>query len=254
MLVSGDSDGRNKVLHLSFALVQVTAFVLFALILAVVCHIIYTSMAMSSLRGVIDIQSEQIEAVTAERDEALSENVNLHDEVTQLSVAITQKMDEADRRDKEAAEALEPTGVPLSGTASINDLLDDPDSTEVPGEEAAQEAQADGETEAAEEKTAKGNPIVVFKAENGSLVISSGGGTVASVGADTKFGNVVKIDHGNGYVSIYRNAGTPLVKEGDTVYRGSILFVIGDDNKSLGYQLTKDGAYTDPETLLEIKG
>ena len=71
---------------------------------------------------------------------------------------------------------------------------------------------------------------------------------------DAKLGNSVTIDHGNGYVSIYRNAGDPLVTEGSEIDKGDIIYVIGEKNTSLGYQIQQDEKYIDPEELIEING
>ena len=101
---------------------------------------------------------------------------------------------------------------------------------------------------------ATGNPMVLFTAAEGSSIIASGTGTVTSVTTDTKFGNSVTIDHGNGYVSIYRNGSDPLVSEGASIDKGNIIFVVGGDNLKLGYQIMKDDKFIDPEDLIEIDG
>ena len=75
-----------------------------------------------------------------------------------------------------------------------------------------------------------------------------------TVTSDAKFGHIVSIDHGNGYISIYRNEGTPVVSEGDTVDRGDLLYVVGSQNKTLGYQIQKDEKYVNPEDVMDIKG
>ena len=41
---------------------------------------------------------------------------------------------------------------------------------------------------------------------------------------------------------------------GDTVVQGTTLFVIGEDNADLGYQMQKDGSYINPMDMLEISG
>ena len=101
---------------------------------------------------------------------------------------------------------------------------------------------------------ATGNPIVLFSSPEGSSIIAAGTGTVTSVTTDTKFGNAVTIDHGNGYVSVYRNASDPLVSEGNQIDRGDIIFVVGENSTTLGYQILQDGEFIDPENLIEING
>ena len=102
--------------------------------------------------------------------------------------------------------------------------------------------------------TATGNPILLLESSEGNSVIAAGSGTVLTVTTDAKFGNMVSIDHGNGYISIYRNAGDPLVTEGSQIDKGDIIFVISDKNTTLGFQIQQDEQYIDPEDLIEING
>ena len=95
---------------------------------------------------------------------------------------------------------------------------------------------------------------VIFAASEGINVIASGTGTVLSVDVDVDYGNVVSIDHGNGYISIYRNNGTPVVKAGNEITRGAILYVVGEDNAELGYSIIKDDTYIEPMEMIEING
>ena len=71
---------------------------------------------------------------------------------------------------------------------------------------------------------------------------------------DVDYGNVVSIDHGNGYISIYRNKGNAVVKAGNEVTRGAILYVVGEDNTEMGYSISKDDTYIDPMEMIEING
>ena len=45
-----------------------------------------------------------------------------------------------------------------------------------------------------------------------------------------------------------------MIKEGDEVVRGAILYVIGEDNTTLGYQIMYDEKYIDPMELINIDG
>ena len=96
--------------------------------------------------------------------------------------------------------------------------------------------------------------MLIFTAAVGVNVVTTGTGTVVSASADETYGTKIVIDHGNGYQSIYRNNGTPLVKSGETLGKGYILFSVGEDNQELGYQIMKDDAYIDPMTLIDING
>lgn len=68
-------------------------------------------------------------------------------------------------------------------------------------------------------------------------------GTVIAINDDEIYGHSVWVDHGNGYVTIYRNKGDTTVNVEDSVVQGTTLFVIGEDNADLGYQMQKDGSY-----------
>lgn len=242
MIISGDSDGSTKRLHLNHFKTQLLAYTCFVIALAIICYIIYSAITISSLRDIQSKQTAEIEELTTTNSSLTAENDKLQTEVEQLSAAINKRLEDEQLSAEEAQALAMPTGFPLSGTASMTSAVDDTNSTTI--------------TELTDENkdSATGNPIVMFTAGEGSNVIASGSGTVLSVTTDAKFGNMVSIDHGNGYVSIYRNSGDPLVTEGSTIDRGDIIFVVGEHNTSLGYQLQKDEKYIDPEELIEING
>ena len=72
--------------------------------------------------------------------------------------------------------------------------------------------------------------------------------------ADETYGTKIVVDHGNGYSSVYRNNGTALVKTGEELGKGYILFTIGEENQELGYQIMKDEEYIDPMLIIDING
>lgn len=96
--------------------------------------------------------------------------------------------------------------------------------------------------------------MLIFSASSGINVLTTGTGTVEVVDADETYGTRIVIDHGNGYQSIYRNSGTSLVKQGESLGKGYILFSIGKDNMELGYQIMLNEEYIDPMTMIEING
>lgn len=104
------------------------------------------------------------------------------------------------------------------------------------------------------ELISQGDIICIFTASPGSLVVASGKGEVTEITEDEEYGNRLVIDHGNGYRTVYRNQGTAVVMPGDTVSQGSALFLVGEENTRLGYQMEKDGKLADPMELLEISG
>ena len=242
MIISGDSDGSTRSLHLNHFKTQLLAYTLFAIVVAVVCYIIYSSITINSLRTLQAEQKVELDKLMQENSNLEAANNQLQTETLQLSAAINKRLEDEQLSAEEAESLAIPSGFPLTGTASMTPAVDDVTATEV--------------TEITDESKdeATGNPLVLFTAAEGSSIIASGTGTITSVTSDTKFGNAVTIDHGNGYVSIYRNASDPLVTEGASIDKGNIIFVVGEDSIKLGYQIMKDGVFINPEDLIEIDG
>ena len=242
MVISGDSDGSTKRLHLNHFKTQLLAYTCFVISLAIICYIIYAAMTINTLKGIQAEQRAALETLTNDNSVLQASNEKLETEVEQLKAAINKRLEEEQQSLEEAETLAMPTGFPLTGTASMTNALDDTTATTI--------------TELTDENkdTATGNPLVVFTTSEGSSIIASGTGTVLTVTTDAKFGNSVSIDHGNGYISIYRNAGDPLVTEGSQIDKGDIIFVVTKDNTSLGYQIQQDEKFIDPEDLIEING
>lgn len=255
MIISGDSDGSSGSFHLGHVAAQVVAFSLFAILVAMICYVIHSAITVSSLKKYTVQQDLKIAELDELNKSLTQENSELENEVTQLSQALNQKVEAEAQSAAEEEQQSIPSLLPISGTASMENSYDDPNSSEI--ELQAENAdEENGDEEGAEEEidVTGLDPILILTAEANSTIIASGAGTVTSVTADVKYGNCITIDHGNGYVSIYRNAGESLVHEGDTVTKGATLMVVGEDNTKLGYQIKKDGAFINPEDLVEING
>ncbi len=84
----------------------------------------------------------------------------------------------------------------------------------------------------------------------GTPVHSTGDGVVSYAGRRGGYGNVVEIDHGFGYVTLYGHLEKSLVKEGEKVKRGDIIALSGSSGLSTGphlhYGITKNGIFVDP--------
>ncbi len=243
MVISGDSDGSTKSFHLDHFKAQLLAYAAFAVVLVIVCYIVYSAIPIHNLRSVGAQQKEKIDDLITESSTLEASNDELSTKVQQLSAALNQRLEDEAVSAEEAENMAMPTGFPLTGTAANPDhAMDDPNETTV--------------TKVTEENedTLTGNPILLFESSAGNTVIATGSGKVLTVTTDVKFGNIVTIDHGNGYVSIYRNAGDPLVAEGTLIDKGSVIFAISDSNTTLGYQIQQDDKYLDPEDLIEING
>lgn len=171
-----------------------------------------------------DAEQEEIIAGLEEEKLALQNQVeDLNAKIQILSETVTQKTES----EKALAEQLEqqflPTEFPLTGSAT-------------------------------EQAPPEGDPMCLFSATGGAMVVATASGSVYLVTDDGEYGHNVWIDHGNGYMTIYRNQGEVKVKQGESVTQGNTLFLIGDDNNVLGYQMMKDGEYIDPMEMLVISG
>lgn len=223
MLFVDSKEGRIRQMGIgptvieSFAIVGLV--VLFAL--SVICAV--RGNKIEELQDLSQGQADRIKELEEENADLTALREELTDKVTILSDTINQKVEEEEALEEAYAQAHMPVGFPMSSSASLEE--------------------ADTE-----------EPMVKLNGTEGNSVIASADGTVISITTDTSYLHSIKIDHGNGYVSIYRNDGEAMVKEGDEVVRGAILYVIGEDNTELGYQITYDEKYMDPMELINIDG
>jgi len=71
----------------------------------------------------------------------------------------------------------------------------------------------------------------------GTHVSASDGGTVIFAGRDGAYGNVIRINHGGGKVSVYAHLSKILVKKGTKVYKGQHIGNVGNTGRSTGPHL-----------------
>ena len=91
--------------------------------------------------------------------------------------------------------------------------------------------------------------------EIGSEVVTPADGVVVRVTQEKSLGNLVKIDHGNGMVTIYGhllNKGD--VKKDQKVKRGDVIGYVGNSGRSTGphlhYSVCVNGVYVNPRRYL----
>ncbi len=194
----------------------------------------------------VSAKQAQIEELTTTNQALVVENEELQASVQVLSSTVNLQAE----RQEEAAKLSIPTEFPVNGKVSMLEV------TQAQIDAKQQEA-ANAEEGQEVEQLASDEPIMIFTVtdiNSGSSVIAAGSGTVTAVEEDPLYGKVVEIDHGNGYVSYYRNAGATKVAVGDNVTRGTVLFVVGANNIMIGFQITLDGQYIDPAIVVDIAG
>jgi murein DD-endopeptidase MepM/ murein hydrolase activator NlpD len=94
-----------------------------------------------------------------------------------------------------------------------------------------------------------------FAVKEGTAVSATASGTVSFAGWDEYLGNLVVIDHGNGYLTSYGHNREILVKKEEKVTRGEVIALSGNTGRStaphLHYEIMKDGAPIDPAPYLD---
>lgn len=85
-------------------------------------------------------------------------------------------------------------------------------------------------------------------------VRSTAKGVVLFAGYESDYGNVVRVDHGNGLVTCYAHLSKIFIKEGATVARGDIVGALGNTGRSTGphlhYEVRVKGKPVNPEKYL----
>ncbi len=97
---------------------------------------------------------------------------------------------------------------------------------------------------------------VDFAGANGSSVISVGAGVVSFAGDRSGYGNLVEINHGNGYATRYGHNSAALVKTGDTVRKGQRIALMGSSGRSTGphvhFEVLLNGSPVNPSQYIEV--
>lgn len=236
MIVSDSAKKNIKKWHIKASAVGTVCVLLFMLVVFVICYMTFSSITLTDTLERNKKQMDQITVLKKENEELVAAKDALEGKVSILSETVNQKVEAEQEVQAKQEEDHLPKGFPLSGTAQMKNVDEE------------QQQNEENTTVPADDKG------IVFTAGEGINVIASGAGTVLSVDVDAQFGNVISIDHGNGYISTYKNAAKPMVKLGQEVMRGDILYVIAEDNKEMEYSIQKDGTYIDPMEMIEING
>ena len=91
----------------------------------------------------------------------------------------------------------------------------------------------------------------------GTPIVATAAGTVTFAGyTEGGYGNLVEIDHGNGFVTRYGHNSAVLVTPGMSVKQGQVIALMGSTGKSTGahvhYEVRINGSAVDPMVFLPI--
>ncbi len=76
-----------------------------------------------------------------------------------------------------------------------------------------------------------------IKADLGVAVAAAAGGTVLSSGYETRYGRVIKIEHVNGFMSVYAHNDQNLVEPGDRVTASQTIAAVGRTGRATAHHL-----------------
>jgi len=92
----------------------------------------------------------------------------------------------------------------------------------------------------------------------GDSVLAAGAGRVASIDADTDYGNRIVIDHGSGLSTVYGHNRDVVPAVGDFVRSGQLIAHLGSTGRSsaphLHFEVRQDGVPVNPADLIDRMG
>jgi murein DD-endopeptidase MepM/ murein hydrolase activator NlpD len=107
------------------------------------------------------------------------------------------------------------------------------------------------------ERGPEGHPGLDLVQETGTSIRASALGIVRLAGWDDTYGNLVILDHGNGFTTLYGHNESLQVKEGDLVPRGEVIARLGNTGRSsaphLHFEIRLDDEPLDPAFLLSVE-
>ena len=225
---SNDNNDKKGSLIMYWLLMLTLIFLAVNIVLVV--SVVRISNDFSSLKDTTTIQNEEYE----------TEIENLQQKVALLAEHVSME-----NENKEIEEAKKnPVGIPVSGQATI---ISDPEETE----RAAQTVS--GDNTSFEDNLMNPYTLEISVAE-GAKIIATGNGIVSEVSEDDLYGYLVRIDHQNGYETIYRYAEEPKIAKGDEVLKGQMIFEVTKFKGILAYHILYENTYINPFDMIEISG
>ena len=252
MVVSDMAEGQirqftitSRIFHglMAFILLLVAVLGIFVLIRSI--SYVNQKNSLVNLERQLDELKKTNEALAISNDELSEKNAILSD-------TIVQKVEVEEAAAAEEALKFVPSGIPVSRALSITEVglaLAEGETADAAGT-----TEGTDDTAVTEAVPTEQTYLVEFLVRKGSDVMATGDGTVIFVGDDAEYGKIIKIDHGNGYLSIYRYNSNYVVNVNDVITRGTVLFELNSGNQKLGYQIQLNEQYVDPMELMEIYG
>lgn len=97
---------------------------------------------------------------------------------------------------------------------------------------------------------------VDFAGKPGTQIMAAGSGIVTWSDRKHGYGNVVEINHGNGYKTIYAHNKKNLVEVGQKVEKGDVIALMGSTGRSTGthlhFEVLHNGKYVNPNRYIDV--
>lgn len=84
-----------------------------------------------------------------------------------------------------------------------------------------------------------------YKAKKGTIVVAAADGIICKAERQGYYGNLIAINHLNGYRTTYAHLNTILVRETQRVLKGDTIGTVGNTGRTTGYHLHFEIAYLD---------
>ena len=95
-----------------------------------------------------------------------------------------------------------------------------------------------------------------FSGTQGTDIYTVASGVVSFAGIKNGYGNVIEVNHGNGYVTRYAHAQSLVAKVGDMVAKDQLIAYMGSTGRSTGthlhYEVIENGKQIDPATYVNL--
>ncbi|HEX5360445.1 MAG TPA: M23 family metallopeptidase [Fluviicoccus sp.] len=95
-----------------------------------------------------------------------------------------------------------------------------------------------------------------FSGPEGTDIYAVAPGVVVFAGIRSGYGNVIEIDHGNGYITRYAHARSILARPGDRVAKDQLIALMGNTGRSTGthlhYEVLQNNRQIDPATFVHL--
>ncbi len=228
VLLIPDSTDGSKTFELTFDHI-LRLFVGIAAIMIVLISLVLSFVVKNYRLKNDDSDKKEIAKLNEQIEKLESEKADMYEQIVSLTDVVARKQETEQSFRQEQTEAAIPTGYPIEGYALI---VQDP--TVQTGEKV------------------KGR--VVFNTIIGTAIVASGDGTVVRKADDESFGTQLILDHGNGYQTVYRCAGSVKVHNGDHVKRREVLFVITEEDSLFAYEIIRNGEEIEPLDLMDVQG